>query len=212
MNILLADSRPLFHSDLLLSILRRQITRQRLTRGVYIGAANHDEPEFYRLACGAFIRYGLSDHQHLHSGEESALNTVTDPALIILAGGSMEPGWDYLSQTAVRHWLDRQRQAGAVFIGISAGALHLSSGLNGDGEWQTYLGWTPLAVAVHEEAEQWPSITTLQHAGAGRIAAIPFGEGIVDNDDPLFSLNGKAFICGSATPLAQAQTITRPAD
>lgn len=179
MIILLADSQPLFHSQRLQFVLNEYIRTQSINTGVYIGAANNNQPEFYELACGAFERFGLRLHYHLQTGDEHALQITDNPCLIILSGGNMDPGWNYLSQPPIRQWLVEQRELRGLFIGISAGAIHLSSGLNDAAGYQRYFNWLDVATAVHEEAENWPSVDALQQAAIKNILRIPFGEGVI---------------------------------
>ncbi len=190
MNILLADSRPLFHSPVLHPLLLGQISHQAVNTGIYIGAANHDDPEFYALACGAFDRLGLNHHHHLKRGNEQATNLTLQPAIIILSGGRMNPGWDYLSQPKIRQWLDIHRSLGSMFIGISAGAIHLASGLDDSGRFQTYLHWVKTAIAVHEEAENWPSVQKLGQQNITNVMAIPFNDGLITDSESFYSLHG----------------------
>ncbi len=191
--VLLADSQPLFQSDVLHRYLTQTIRQKKLDTGMYIGASNQDDPAFYRLAAAAFQRLSLTRHYHLQATDQQALQIVHQPTVIILAGGNQDLGWQYLNQSALRAWLDAQQRIGSIFIGISAGALHLSSGLNDTGVHSTYLNWVNVATAVHEEADEWPSVKALKSAGASRILGIPFGEGIIAYSHELSSLHGRAF-------------------
>ncbi len=195
--ILLADSQPLFQSDVLKDFLAHSIRRKQLATGVYIGASNHDRPEFYQLAVGAFERFSITRHCHLQAADERALDIIDEPALIILAGGELSPGWRYLNQAKVRGWLVTQQQLGSVFVGISAGAIHLTSGIGHSGLRINYLNWFDIATTVHEEAEQWPSLSAAQQAGVERVIGIPFGEGVIISADRLTSLQGRVVLAAA---------------
>lgn len=193
MNILLADSRPLFHSPALHQLLTGLISDQAINTGIYIGAANYDQPEFYTLACGAFERLALKHHYHLKADTEQALTHTAKPSIVILSGGSMDPGWDYLSRPNIRQWLDSQRSLGSIFIGISAGAIHLASGLDDSSHFKTYLHWVETAVVVHEETENWPSISQLCEQNITCVTAIPFNDGLIADRQSFCSIQGHTF-------------------
>lgn len=193
MNILLADSRPLFHSSLLHQLLTGLIKDRDINTGVYIGAANHDRPEFYSLACSALNRLGLKKHCHLKVDAEQALDITAEPCMIILSGGSMDPGWSYLSRPYIQQWLKIQKILNSVFIGISAGAIHLSSGLNDAGKYQPYMHWVDATVVVHQEDDNWPSIKQLHKQNIKDVMAIPFNDGLAVGPQSIGSLQGRSF-------------------
>ena len=80
-------------------------------------------------------------------------------ALVLLAGGDVAAGWQFLGRPRVRHWLTRcHARADSLMIGISAGAIHLGRGVNpGRPELgcQTYLGWLPEPVAEDYAASDY---------------------------------------------------------
>ncbi len=205
--VLLADSQPLFNSPVLKALLEQCIRKWQIDTGIYIGAANHDNPVFFDMAQVAFQRLQLIRHYHLQVSDQAALQITDSPCLIILSGGDPDLGWQFLNQPVIRPWLEMQRELGSIFIGISAGALHLSSGLNNAGEKTDYLAWVNTATAVHEQAEHWPTVSLLQSAGARNILAIPSGDGVIAGSQQLASLKGKAFILSDTDKLNQGETL-----
>lgn len=152
--ILLADSQLLFAGAY--SGGFREFLRQRVNgkRGVYLGASNGDVPEFFELGQTAFAALGATlIFQSMHA------ETLADDAdFYLLAGGDVAQGWRYMSRPAVLAALQRARAKRALFIGISAGAMHLASGfVSPDLPLQSFLGWMEVAVAVHEERDAWPT-------------------------------------------------------
>jgi cyanophycinase len=195
--LLLADSQLLFRPDQLPQLLRHCTGQERSTSqplsAAYIGAANGNRPEFFDLACSALATlFGQPVPCHFIQSESDI--PPKPCALVILAGGSVETGWAFLQQQPVRDWLEACRsEADAVFIGVSAGAIHLASGCDPEQPSpcaQTYLGWAPLFVAVHEEGENWPTLQVWREAASSQafsslpFAGLPMGGGLwVENDN-----------------------------
>lgn len=155
--VLLADSQLLFpgrYSGQFLEQIQRWVSGQ---RGVYIGASNGDVPEFYQLAQEAFSALGAT-----LAWQKAAEPATGNPAeFYVLAGGDVADGWRYLRRPDVLWQLQQAREQNALFIGVSAGAIHLGYGFAGrDDTPDVFLGWLGAAVAAHEERDQWP---TLQH-------------------------------------------------
>ena len=154
--LLLADSRILVTPQKAVRINQR--LRNRFTKPVkaaYVGAANADDPAFYELA-----RQSLDDLFSVPCKTLHVKNSANLPEVdvVLLAGGNVSLGWQWLQQTEVLHWLQRCRaQPNSLFIGVSAGAIHLARGCDPE---QTqpfirpYLDWLPMIVAVHEEQQE----------------------------------------------------------
>lgn len=186
---LLADSRPLFDDDF--------IARLRGCAGmpgVYIGAANGDQAEYFQLAEAFFIRLGATPRWHLQAATENRLSDIDRPSVIVLAGGDVDIGWRYMIKPAIRDWLAVQRRLGSVFLGISAGAIHIGQGLDRLGMLRHYLNWLPDGVAVHEEASGWPSRSSMLNQRCRRVWCIPHGDAVAVGPGCGESLNGAAFI------------------
>ncbi|HVK99562.1 MAG TPA: hypothetical protein VM553_07120 [Dongiaceae bacterium] len=158
--LLLADSQLLFRPAQLPQLLQRARPRS----AAYIGAANGHQPEFFELAQAALATlygtlYGQPVPCHFIRNQHELPAQPSD--LVIMAGGSVTAGWEFLQQPWLQRWLNACRaEADAVFIGVSAGAIHLASGCDPERpspRAQTYLGWAPLFIAAHEETQQWPS-------------------------------------------------------
>lgn len=191
MLILLADSQLLFPGRKSAALLRLLKARLSGKRGIYIGAANGNEPVFHELAREAFSAFGAS--LEMQPGASVSLDTRAD--FYVLAGGDVELGWKYFSQPEILQSLNDARAQNAVFIGVSAGAMHLSGAVmplcettklgeenvHALPELQRYLNWVNLAVAVHEESQNWPTLENwrrnLCHQTA--LALIPLGGALV---------------------------------
>ena len=179
--LLLADSRILVTPQKAVRI--NQCLRNRFTKPVkaaYVGAANADDPAFYELA-----RQSLDDLFSVPCKTLHVKNSANLPEVdvVLLAGGNVSLGWQWLQQTEVLRWLQRCRaQPNSLFIGVSAGAIHLARGCDPE---QTqpfirpYLDWLPMIVAVHEEQQGWPTLALAkQQQPAWPSLSIEFGAGV----------------------------------
>lgn len=177
--VLLADSQLLFpgvYSQVLLSFFKHRLAS---TTGVYIGAANNDEPLFYELARDAFAALGAC----LEWAKQVSLDACDHYAFFVLAGGDVELGWRYLSQRPVAAGLQSAHQRGALFIGVSAGAMHLGHAIEPTlPRLQGFLSWFDGAVAVHEERENWPTRSLWQKHFKDKTAllCVPYGGGAIN--------------------------------
>lgn len=178
--LLLADSQLLFRPSAVPQAARHLAGRP--LQAAYVGAANGNQVEFFELACA-----GLAS---LLGCEVPCRHIITAddvsgplPSVVILAGGSVSAGWDFIHQPVVRHWLQRiGDNPNALVVGVSAGAIHLGRGCDPEQmnpRAQPYLDWLPCFVTVHEEQQGWPSRQVWQAGGQqGDFLGIPFGGGL----------------------------------
>jgi len=174
--LLLADSQLFFREQSAPQL--HSLMRQRFPAAVdaaYIGAANGNEAAYYELACQALDT--LTGRKNNIAFVADLADLPSEPcSLVILAGGSVGLGWEFISKPPVWDWLHRcHHSPDSLMIGVSAGALHMAGGLDperpGQGR-QTFLGWLPFDIAVHEEHQSWPSLIRPPALG------IPMGGGI----------------------------------
>jgi hypothetical protein len=189
---LLADSQLLFWRD---EEGRRFLDRARALidadepgqplRGAYLGASNGDAPEFYDLFLAAMAEIGVRDCRHVPARPAPEDIAFLDEAdLILLAGGDVRLGWTALEETGVKDKLMERYYAGALLIGISAGAVQLGlKGWDDDGLFDT-LRLVPFVVDVHGEPA-WPDLhRVLPRAGENaRGFGIPSGGGALYHPD-----------------------------
>jgi hypothetical protein len=191
---LLADSQLLFWRDdeghRFLDRARTLIDADDLgrpARGAYLGASNGDAPEFYELFVAAMAEIGIRDCLHIPakpSAEDLAFLDGAD--LILLAGGDVWLGWTAFETTGVKDKLTERYYAGAVLIGISAGAIQL--GLKGweedeDGVFDC-LRLVPFVVDAHDEPAWTGLVKALPKAGEhARGFGIPSGGGALYHPD-----------------------------
>ncbi len=176
---LTADSRPLFARaaggtslwDALLGSRDRGALR-----AVYLGAANGDLPEYYDVFAAAMQGAGICRHLHAAAPFDDAARAAIDAAdLLVLSGGDPDRGWRAFRTAGVDAQLAARRAAGAVLVGVSAGAVQMGRG---------GLGIVDAWVAVHDEAAAWAGLRqrlarspSALGLGIGRGAAVLVGDG-----------------------------------
>lgn len=190
---LLADSQLLFWSSGSQSFLASliEVSGCPAPRVAYIGASNGDSDDAYSIFNAAFAAidvrsrhrvrssFGAEDREFLETGD-----------VIVLAGGDVEAGWTVFNQTGMREHIESRYRAGAVLIGISAGAIQLgthavvSSGEGASRLIQTF-GFVPFIVDVHDEQRDWQiladTIEMLEGSATG--VGIPSGGGLIAHPD-----------------------------
>jgi peptidase E len=185
---LFADSQPLFWKDngvpFLQSVGRRLAPSPRLA---YIGAANGDNPEYYELFKGAMESIGPGDCRRIVASFPAGDRVFVEGAdLILLAGGDVERGWRVIESVGLRELLVQKYRAGAVLMGISAGAVHL--GLFGhepeDSQERRFfqtLQLVPFIIGAHEERTDWARLKESVRLAPGSAAGIgiPAGGGMI---------------------------------
>lgn len=162
-------------------------------RAAYLGASNADDPQFFELFVAAMTEVGIRDCCHVHAVPSRAERHFLERAdIILLAGGDVTRGWQALQEAEVPQLLLERYNAGAVLIGVSAGAVQLGLGWPGDsadakeslGSRDTGLGLVPYLIDVHNEPE-WQRLRKLvtQRGLLGRGLGIPSGGAAVLHPD-----------------------------
>ena len=155
-------------------------------KAVYIGAANANVIEFYEMAKDICRQWGIDSVDAVIQVENvkqlSALS-AKDIAVVILAGGDVALGWEFLSQPLVRGWLDYYTQTNGLIIGISAGAIHLAATFSKDHNGRVcFLEYCSVNIAAHEELEGWPTVRLWQQSiddAQTLFVGLPLGGGML---------------------------------
>jgi cyanophycinase len=190
---LLADSQLLFwqpDGKPFLSSVRARLRRARPS-AAYIGASNGDDPTFYGIFEAAMAEAGLDERRMIRAELGAADLEFLDQAdLILLAGGSVERGWRTFEANGLKQILVRRYYEGALFVGISAGAVQLGlGGWGNDGPAGGKLVDTfrilPHLVGAHEEAEEWAGLkaAVAKMGEHTRGYGVPAGGGFVYHPD-----------------------------
>ncbi len=189
---LFADSQLLFWRDggkLFLERVRGLLDAP-VPAAAYVGASNGDRPEFYQLFRGAMEGIGVSDCRMIPERPSPEDLDFFDRAdLILLAGGDVERGWQAFEANGQEGRVTERYHAGALLIGISAGAVQL--GLHGyrqDAEGKIDLFDTfqliPLLIDVHQEPD-WRRLTRSMPQVGDYVQGlgIPSGGGAIAHPD-----------------------------
>lgn len=167
---LLADSQLLFWRDeqgqRFLDRVRPLIAAT-APRAAYLGASNGDTPEFYDLFLGAMSEIGIEAKNCRHVPAEPSdedLAFLDTANLILLAGGDVQRGWEAFQKAGLREKISKRYYAGAVLMGVSAGAVQL--GLK---------GWDPDAATLFDTFCLVPFVIDAhdEPAWAGLLRAVP---------------------------------------
>jgi hypothetical protein len=154
-------------------------------KGAYLGASNGDVPEFYELFLAAMKEIDLLDCRHIPARPAAEdLAFLQEADLILLAGGDVRQGWTAFEQSGVKDKLVERYYAGALLVGISAGAIQLGlKGWDEVGPFDT-LRLVPFVVDAHGEPG-WPDLhRVLPKAGEhARGFGIPAGGGALYHPD-----------------------------
>jgi peptidase E len=165
---LLADSQPLFRggSETLLGALQQclQVSQRNLTRAAYIGASNGDAPEFFELFVAAMDHINLHESRMIRAAFGDDDRSFLESAdLLLLAGGDVDDGWEVMRGTGMDAVVTQRYYAGAVVVGVSAGAVQLGMGWRGKsaGRDSGGLKLVPYYIGVHGERDDWLALRTL---------------------------------------------------
>jgi hypothetical protein len=181
---LLADSQLLFHREdgtLFLERVRAELGPGP-HRAAYLGASNGDEPAFYDLFVAAMAGIDVTDCRMIPSVPSQEDRSFLEEAhLILLAGGDVARGLAAFHENGLAERILARFAAGAVLVGVSAGAVQLGQRLR-DAERAFRLA--PVVVSVHDEPE-WTALSEAVVAleGAARGVGIPSGGGAVVHPD-----------------------------
>jgi hypothetical protein len=187
---LLADSQLLFTRGVGVPVTERiAACAGPAPRTAYLGASNGDQPEFYALFLAAMEPLGPAECRRITAAPGADERASLEAAeVIVLAGGDVERGWRAFEAAGVRQIVQRRREAGAVLVGVSAGAVQM--GLAGwpEGHPQAAFstwGFAPFVVDAHGEGEGWAALRAVVRAqgGGARGIGIPTGGGAVLHPD-----------------------------
>jgi hypothetical protein len=187
---LLADSQLLFFRGQDGRFLDRVIAAvgavEEPLRAAYLGASNGDVPAFYDIFLAAMEGVGVRACRMIPASPSAEDRAFLDGAhVVLLAGGDAERGWRAFQEAGLVERIIARYAAGAVLIGISAGAVQLGlRAWTAEGRGFDTFRLAPMLVAVHDEPE-WTALAdaTAAMEGMGRGIGIPLGGGAVIHAD-----------------------------
>jgi len=192
---LLADSQLLFWRDEeggFLERVRGLIEEEepgKEIRAAYVGASNGDAPEFYDLFVAAMDSVGIRTTRMFPSQPSAEDEEFLGGArLIKKTSGEIQRGWEAFQKNGLQQKLIERYYAGALLIGVSAGAVQL--GLKGwseeEGSPRTFdtFRLVPFVIDAHDEPGWGHLQQIVQRAGEhARGFGIPSGGGAVYHPD-----------------------------
>lgn len=197
---LLADSQLLFAKDEIGEYFLNPITDylNKLSKAVYIGASNGDEPAFYDLFVAAMENIKIKNCSMIHSAfDEEDKKKLEAADLILLAGGDVKKGLQVLENTGMKDIILEKYYNGATIIGVSAGAIQLGwQSLLVDGiqeEIIDTLRIAPFLVDTGSNFSEWKNLKLLINDSKSmkRGIGIPAESGIVYHVDQTVEILNK---------------------
>lgn len=187
---LLADSQLLFWGDrgeLFLRRARACFPGDRPLKAAYLGASNGDVRDYFDLFVAAMEGIDVTDCRMVLTVPSDRDRAFLDEAdLVMLAGGDAELGFRAFQAAGLVERIIARYAAGAVLMGVSAGAIHLGQRVYGRAPAPSFeaLRLAPCVVGAHDEPD-WPDLARVVAAmeGTGRGIGIPFGGGAIVHAD-----------------------------
>ncbi|UAA37164.1 Type 1 glutamine amidotransferase-like domain-containing protein [Paraneptunicella aestuarii] len=188
----LSDSQLLFwkrDGELFLKQLLRYVHSPQ-PKAAYIGASNGDIEEFFELFVAAMEGIGITDCRMIKSSfDEEDEHYLSQADIVLLAGGDVLAGWQVFEETGMKQVILERQEAGALLIGVSAGAIQLGmhwrvTHMSGAVALLPMLKLLPFTIDVHDEKQRWRNLKdTVSLNGKGNVPefqgyGIPSGGGL----------------------------------
>jgi len=182
----------------------------------YIGAANGDHTGFFKrvtelLQAAGAGKVTLTSTCGRHAApEKTACRALESCDVVFMSGGDVEAGMHVLNATNLITPLKASFDAGAVFIGLSAGSVMLGREWiawrdpNNDATAQLFpcLGFVPFSCDAHGEEDSWSELRSLvQRTPVGsRVYGIGTDAMLSVHPDGRLETTGGAVLCLERTP------------
>ncbi len=184
---LLADSQLFFSRDSSNEIpqkIRADLSSSD-PKAAYLGASNGDRREFYQIFVAAMEVIGIRNCRMVPAQLADTDRTfLEEAALILLAGGEVEQGWQVFQQNGMSELLARKRYDGTILVGVSAGAVQLGLGALSNAPQPkqiAMLRFAPFYVGAHDEENEWWDLRALVNLAQPGVRGIgiPAGGGAI---------------------------------
>ncbi len=183
-------------------------TEKKRPRVAYIGAANGDDPSFFKFSENFFISAGVSAVDQIFLAQkrpnvDEAQSILSGSDAVFVAGGDVDKGMHWLQQHNLMSFLQERYQQGILFFGLSAGSIMLGAHWvrweNPDDDTTARLfacmGIAPIVCDTHAEDDDWEELkVAVRLLGKNSVGfGIPSEGGIrVAADGALTALNKDA--------------------
>jgi hypothetical protein len=192
---LLADSSLLFaDGGALLRRLAKTIAAEKPS-AAFIGAASGDDPHAYAIFEAAMDVAGIESRRHVGS-RYSAMDHICLSAadLIVIGGGDPVRGLEVMKATDMFDTVVQRFLAGALLIGVSAGAMIIGEEIPGEPPVGA-MNLVPFVVGVHDESEDFARLWRAVAEKPGRRGiGIPFGGGALFHRPNVLEPIGKPLV------------------
>ncbi len=195
-----------------------RLTRKQAPTALYLGAASGEDDSFGTALCALIAAAGAKDviwpklavRGRDRAAARKALET-TD--FVFLGGGDVEAGMDVLREAKLVAALRAAAARGAVFAGMSAGAIMLGDRWvrwpradAGDDEAGTYecLGIASCSLDTHGEDEEWSETRSFVAVRARETGRKVRAYGIPSGGALLAASSGRMVARGKAVPVFTA--------
>jgi peptidase E len=196
-----------------------QSTRKDRPTALYIGAANGDDDSFGTALCtlieaagaGAITWPKLAKRRSTAAKARTALASVD---FVFIGGGDVEAGMEVLRRAGIIADLRAAAARGAVFAGMSAGAIMLGERWvrwphdeAGDDEAETFdcLGLVPCSLDTHGEGDDWRETRSFARVRARELERQARAYGVPSGGALIVSSSGRMLARGQPVPVFVAR-------
>lgn len=194
---LLADSQVLFWQPRGMPLLRRLLggLGRDDPRAAFLGAAGGDDPDAETIFAEAMALAGIDRARAIPTRPDPAdLAWLESAHVIVLGGGDVARGMEAFRAAGIDAIVADRRAAGALLVGVSAGAVQLGIGAwhasgAGGGAGKSgllaTLGLCPHVIGAHQEDRGWADLRRALAALGDQVRAfgIPRGGGLLIHPD-----------------------------
>lgn len=194
-----------------------ELTRKRSPRALYIGAASGDDESFGTALCALLEAAGAQvvwpKVAARARDKARARKALAEVDFVFVGGGDVEAGMEVLSRSDLVPAVHAAAERGAVFAGMSAGAIMLGerwvrwpSADAGDDEAETYecLGVAPCSLDTHGEGDKWGETRSFAAVRARELKRKAKAYGIPSGGALVVSSSGKMQAHGRPVPVFAA--------
>ena len=203
-------------------------TRKAAPLALYIGAASGEDDSFGTALCALIAAAGAKDviwpKLAVRRRDRGAARTALEQVdFVFVGGGDVEAGINVLNEAKLVGALQAAAARGAVFAGMSAGAIMLGERWvrwprddAGDDEAETYdcLGVAPCSLDTHGEDDEWTETRSFVAVRArevkrkARAYGVPSGGALIAASSGKMQARGKAVPVFTALPSRDAKIET----
>ena len=209
-----------------------RLTRKERPSALYIGAASGDDESFGTALCALIEAAGAGDVAwpklaKRRTNGAAARSALAHVDFVFFGGGDVEAGMDVLRCAGVVDELRAAAARGAVFAGMSAGAIMLGQRWvrwpnddAGDDEAETFecLAVAPCSLDTHGESDKWRETRSFARVRARELGRTAKAYGVPSGGALIVSSSGRMQALGQPIPVfaarpngtAKTETTLRP--